>query len=124
MAALPARSVRGYGWLVMGVAPYVVDPTDPRAPPEDVWKPMSEEERRRVVASLPSEIPRPLPLEGDAHRLAKWRALEALDEFFRRRGRSVHLGSELPIYYPGEAVFAPDVIAVLDVEPHERESGW
>lgn len=76
MAALPARSVRGYGWLVMGVAPYVVDPTDPRAPPEDVWKPMSEEERRRVVASLPSEIPRPLPLEGDAHRLAngaRWR---------------------------------------------------
>ena len=101
---------------------YVVDPDDPRAPPQDVWDAMSEEARRRVLASLPSEIPRTLPPEGDAHSRPKWRAREALDDWFRRRGRSVYLGSELPVYYPGERMFAPDLIAVLDVSGHERLS--
>ncbi len=103
-------------------APYLVDPADPRAPAQDVWDRMSEEERRWVIASLPSEVPRALPPEGDAHRLPKKRALEALDEFFRRRGMRVYLGSELPVYYPDEPLFAPDLLAVLDVEPHERDS--
>jgi hypothetical protein len=35
-------------------------------------------------------------------------------------GRRVYLSSELPVYYPGERVFAPDVLAVLDVGDHER----
>lgn len=74
-----------------------------------------------MVASLPSEIPRALPPEGDAHRLPTKRALESLEEFFRRRGRSVYLSSELPVYYPGEPVFAPDLIAVLDVDPRARD---
>jgi hypothetical protein len=30
------------------------------------------------------------------------------------------LSSELPVYYPGEEKFAPDLIAVLDAEPHAR----
>ena len=30
--------------------------------------------------------------------------------------------AELPIYYPDEAMFAPDLIAVVDVETHERRS--
>jgi hypothetical protein len=51
----------------------------------------------------------------------KARALEALDEFFRRTGRRVYLSSELPVYYPNERMFAPDVIAMLDVSPHERD---
>ena len=101
---------------------YVLDPDDPRAPPQDVWDAMSELERRRVVASLPSEIPRATPPEGDAHSSPKARAREALDEWFRRRGRSVYLGSELAVYYPDEPVFGPDLIAILDVDPHPRES--
>jgi Uma2 family endonuclease len=105
----------------MGASPYVVDPADPRAPAQEVWDRMSEEERRRVVASLPSEIPRAQPPEGDPHRVPKKSAFEALDEYFRRRGRQVYLSSELPVYYPDEPMFAPDLIAVLDVDPHERE---
>ncbi len=104
--------------------PYVVDPDDPRAPPQDVWDRMTPEERARVVASLPSEFPpsESAPPEGDHHFEAKLAAREALKGFFGRGGRRVYLGSELPVYYPGEPVFAPDLIAVLDVDPHPRNS--
>lgn len=101
---------------------YIVHPADPRAPSQELWDRMSEEERRAVIASLPSELPRAFLPEGDAHRVPKKRALEALDEFFRRRGLRVYLGSELPTYYPDESVFAPDLLAVLDVESHERDA--
>ncbi|MCA9607479.1 MAG: Uma2 family endonuclease [Myxococcales bacterium] len=100
---------------------YVVDPNDPRAPSQEVWDALCEAARRRVLASLPSEIPRATPPEGDRHFHPKRRAREALDEWFRRKGRSVYLPSELPIYYPAEPIFAPDLVAVLDVSTHERE---
>lgn len=82
---------------------------------------MTDAERRMVLASLPSEIPRASPPEGDMHRVPKERALEALREWFRKRKRGIYLSAELPIYYPGESVFAPDVIAVLDVDPRQRD---
>ncbi len=99
---------------------YVIDPDDPRAPSEEVWASLTEEERLDVLASLPSEIPRALPPEGDAHRIPKAQALESLGEYFRQKGRSVYLSSELPVYYPAEPMFAPDLIAVLDVATHPR----
>jgi len=83
---------------------------------------MSEEERARIVASLPSDIPRAEPPEGDAHRVPKTRALEALGEYFRRIRRRIYLSAELPVYYPAEQMFAPDLIAVRDVEDHHRSS--
>jgi Uma2 family endonuclease len=106
----------------MRPARFVVDPHDPRAPSQEVWDRLSDAERRQLVASLPSEIPRAEPPEGDAHRIPKTRALESLDEYYRRIRRRVYLSAELPIYYPGEPMFAPDLIAVLDVELHERNS--
>ncbi|MBK6848184.1 MAG: Uma2 family endonuclease [Proteobacteria bacterium] len=106
----------------MGHEAFAVDAADPRAPAQAVWDRMSVEERREVLASLPTEIPRKTLPEGDAHRIPKARALEALDEYFRRIGRRVYLGSELPVYYPDEAMFAPDLIAVVDVDPREREA--
>ena len=68
-----------------------------------------------------------MPLElhlpgGDAHRKPKEGARTALDEFFRSIGRRVYVSSELVTYYPGEPRFCPDILAVLDVEPHERSS--
>jgi Uma2 family endonuclease len=83
---------------------------------------LSESERQTVVDSLPSELPRALPPEGDPHRIPKSRALEALGEFYRRVRRRVYLSAELPVYYPDEPVFAPDLLAVLDVGTHERRS--
>ncbi|MBN1605849.1 MAG: Uma2 family endonuclease [Polyangiaceae bacterium] len=99
---------------------YAFDPCDPRAPSVEQWEAMSEAERERAVEALPSELPRETAPEGDEHRDPKEKALEALREYFRRLGRSVYLSAELPVYYPGERVFAPDLIAVLDVDPHLR----
>jgi Uma2 family endonuclease len=101
-------------------AQYVVDPEDPRAPSAEIWEGMTAAERARVLAILPSEIERAGPPEGDPHFNAKVGAREALDRFFARVGRKVYVACELPVYYPGERMFAPDVIAVLDVELKER----
>jgi Uma2 family endonuclease len=100
---------------------YRVDPDDPRAPAQEVWDRMDEAQRRQVLDTLPSEIPRATPPEGDRHQLPKERSKLTLKEYFRRRGRRVYLGSELPVYYADETMFAPDLIAVLDVEDHPRE---
>jgi Uma2 family endonuclease len=100
-----------------------LDADDPRAPSQEVWDRMSPPEREQVVASLPTDMPLDLhPPEGDAHRKSKDRARDALDEFFRSVNRRVYVSSELVTYYPGEPRFCPDVLAVLDVEAHERDS--
>ncbi len=98
---------------------FTVDQNDPRAPAQELWDRMTAEQRRAVVAELPSEIPLAMP-EGDYHRVPKEKARESLSEHYRRLGRRVYLSSELPVYYPREAMFAPDLIAVVDVETHQR----
>ena len=101
---------------------YVLDPADPRAPSEEQWALMSPAERAQVVAMLPSHIPQEAAPEGDSHRKAKNSALDSLDGFFRRAGRRIYVSSEIGVYYPNERYFAPDLLAVLDVEPYERMS--
>jgi Uma2 family endonuclease len=98
-----------------------VDPEDPRAPPSEIWLALTPEERRRVVDSLPAEWDAMPPPEGDRHWNPKVSARKTLERWFSRLGRRVYVGSELAIYYPGERVFAPDVMAVLDVELRERD---
>ncbi|HEY5957439.1 MAG TPA: Uma2 family endonuclease, partial [Polyangiaceae bacterium] len=105
----------------MARLPYVPNPIDPRAPSEATWQSMTEAERATLLALLPSELRATEP-EGDFHRDPKVKAVEALREYFRRKGRRVYLSSELPVFYPQERVFAPDVIAVLDVDPRPRNS--
>lgn len=100
---------------------YVFDPNDPRAPTREQWTHLSSEERARVVATLPVGVPLSVkPPEGDVHRKVKQGALTALDDFFRRAGRKIYLSSELIVFFPDESAFVPDLIAVLDVEPHDR----
>jgi Uma2 family endonuclease len=104
-------------------AGYVLDPEDPRAPALEEWARMLPDERARVVAMLPAEVPLELlPNEGDRHRKATHGALDALDGFFRRAGRKIYLSSGIAVYYPGEKRFAPDLLAVTDVEPHDRDT--
>ncbi len=107
----------------MAQSSWILDPDDPRAPTTAEWERMTLDERERVIQSLPPDMPLELhPPEGDPHRKPKERARDALDEFFRSIGRRVYLSSELVTYYPGEARFCPDILAVLDVETHERSS--
>lgn len=102
---------------------YVIDPEDPRAPPRELWDVMSPEERRRILASLPADMPLDLhPPEGDAHREAKDHTRDALRRFFRTTGRRIYVTTELVVFYPGEPRFCPDILAVLDVDDHQRDS--
>lgn len=97
----------------------------PRAPSREEWARMSEVERARVVEELPGEVTwdeMAMP-EGDLHSQAKMGALQALKGYFTRQRRRVYLGTELPVYYPAERRFAPDLVAVLDAESHPR-SKW
>ena len=94
----------------------------PRAPSREEWARMSEVERARVVEELPGEVTwdeMAMP-EGDLHSQAKMGALQALKGYFSRQRRRVYVGSELPVYYPAERRFAPDLVVVLDAEAHPR----
>ncbi|MFT3768387.1 MAG: Uma2 family endonuclease [Minicystis sp.] len=103
-------------------ASWPIDPDDPRAPPQEIWDQMTPEERRRVLDALPSEFEpsEASPPEGDFHFNPKVSARETLGGYFQRIGRRVYLACELPIYYPGQPMFAPDLIAVVDAEVKER----
>jgi Uma2 family endonuclease len=85
---------------------------------------MTDAQRRRIVDSLPSEFEpdEARPPEGDEHTEQVFGARTALRRFFGRTGRRVYVGTNLPVYYPGESMFSPDVIAVLDVDTHPRPS--
>jgi hypothetical protein len=101
----------------------LVDPEDPRSPSAEQWAALSPGERAAVLDALPSEFPldEASPPEGDEHRHAKELATDALTTFFERTGRRIYVSAELPVYYPGERMFAPDVIAVLEVDNHPRK---
>jgi Uma2 family endonuclease len=103
---------------------YVFEPDDPRAPTMEQWDRMSRVERDHVKELLPSEgtfdfLP---PPEGDTHWETSTSTRLALRDHFRRTGRKIYISANLGVYYPGERLFAPDVLAVLDVETHKRES--
>jgi len=95
----------------------------PMAPSQEVWDALNAEERARVVAELPNEVTDSeiaMP-EGDRHFQAKSRALDALRGYYARQRRRIYLAAEVPIYYPAEPRFAPDLLTVLDVEDHPRD---
>jgi len=103
---------------------YQVDRDDPRAPSMEIWERLTPSERAQVVDELPALVPEELaPPEGDWHRKAKERSVDALESFFRKIGRKVYVSSELGVYYPNERLFCPDLLVVPDVEPRER-SKW
>ena len=94
----------------------------PRAPTQAEWERLSPEERAAVVEALPAAMTEmeASPPEGDLHYDAKDDARATLREWYRRRGQSVYVAAELTTYYPGEARFAPDELAVRDVPVHDR----
>jgi len=95
------------------------------APSVEEWAALSPTERAEVAAALPGEVTdaEMSPPEGDLHFRAKTGALDVLRGYFARQRRRIYLAAELPIYYPGEPRFAPDLLAVLDRDDVAR-SKW
>jgi Uma2 family endonuclease len=94
----------------------------PRAPSHGEWIRLTPEQRAAVLAALPDEVTdaEMHPPEGDLHYEAKNTARDTLRRYFRGKGRSVYIAAELPVYYPAQRRFAPDLLAVLDVPTHQR----
>ena len=103
---------------------WILDPNDPRAPSADVWERMTDRERARVVATLPSEFEptEASPPEGDIHSDVVYGARDALRTYFRKLRRQIYIAANIAVYYPGERMFSPDVVAVLDAEDRPRDS--
>lgn len=53
--------------------------------------------------------------EGSPHIESKFAAFQVLRDHFNRIGRQIYIKPELAVHYPGSPVFAPDLLAVLDV---------
>ena len=84
---------------------------------------MTPDERLRLQVEINAAISGPADAmgEGQPHRKAKSRTLDALGLYFRAIGRTLYLAQELTALYPGEKPFAPDILAVLDVETVEDD---
>lgn len=89
----------------------------PIAPTEDAWRAMTAAERERFLVQVLAALsdPRNTMSKGRPHKKAKTRALDLLGLHFNAMGRVIYLAEEMAVAYPGEEVFSPDVLAVVDV---------
>ncbi|CAM3083263.1 Uma2 family endonuclease [Corallococcus soli] len=84
---------------------------------------MSREAQALVVAALPGEVTwneMPMP-EGDWHTEPRSQVLDLLRRHWADQLRVAYVSSALPVYYPEEPRFAPDLLVVLDAEPRPRD---
>lgn len=98
----------------------------PRAPTEAQWAALSPEEQEEAIDRLVSSVSeeeeeeRMAMAEGDQHLDSKIAARDTLRRYFHRIRRSIYIGADITVYYPGEKGFTPDLIAIRDVDPHPR----
>jgi Uma2 family endonuclease len=98
----------------------------PYSPTLEEWRSLSAAQREAYKDSIPQDpvFDASAP-EGDVHDWTVTEAREALEQFFRRKGRHVYLARNRRVLYPGEDAFDPDLLAVLDVEPTAApRSAW
>ncbi|MEP7120919.1 MAG: Uma2 family endonuclease [Byssovorax sp.] len=92
------------------------------APTEEAWRAMRPAARESFLLRVLDALSDPASAmtEGRRHKKAKTRTIDALGLHFSTIGRAVYLAEEMAVMYPGEAVFSPDVLAVVDVvEPED-----
>ena len=100
----------------------VVDLHTRGALPGVVWKRSAHERRRELREASPQEFPfERAPPQWGPHFDTKIHAREALRRHFDRLRRRVFIACELPVFYPGQPMFAPDLMAVMDVDLHDRD---
>lgn len=90
----------------------------PTAPSAETWSTMSAAAREAFIVASTEALnqERLLMGEGRPHSLARMDIATVLYDWFERSKRRIYVASDLPVHYPGEPVFAPDLIAVLDVD--------
>ena len=98
------------------------------APSAEVWATMTPEAKLAFMTAAGqrlAEIAQTMG-EGRPHSTAKARVMDVLRGHFDRLGRRIYVASELPVVYPGQPTFAPDILAVLDDNPGEldRRMAW
>ena len=100
----------------------------PITPTAEVWSSMSADARDAFLVQVLDALndPNAVMGEGRPHWLAKSRVLDAMSLHFDALKRVIYLAEELPVLYPGERPFVPDVLAVLDVPQSEDDErlGW
>src|SRR5271156_4997428 len=95
----------------------------PIAPTQEAWRAMTADERERFLVQVNDALsdPRRTMSEGRPHKRAKSRAVDMLGLHFKAMGRVIYVEEEMAAVYPGEEVFTPDVLAVLDVPQAEDD---
>lgn len=89
----------------------------PIAPTAEEWQAMSPRAREAFLdeANMALEAETMRLSEGSPHIESKFAAFQVLRDHFKRIGRQIYIKPELAVHYPGAPVFAPDLLAVLDV---------
>jgi len=93
------------------------------APTEEEWLAMSPAERERLLVTILDVLsdPRNAMAEGRPHKKAKGQVMDMLTLHFGSIGRIIYLAEEMAVLYPGEEVFSPDILAVVDVPQPEDD---
>lgn len=101
---------------------------DPRLvfPDTATWRALDADAREAVIDRILAALAeyQELMAEGVRHVRSKVGIAAELDGHFRRAGRQVFVASELGVFYPGEPLIAPDVLAVLDCDPDLEPDSW
>ena len=107
----------------------VLSPEIPITPSAEDWAALSpraqEQHLERVIAALQAQAE--AMSEGRPHFRAKVSAATTLGDHFDRVGKQIYLACGLPVLYPPEPAFSPDLMAVLDVpDPGDADTrmGW
>ena len=89
---------------------------------------MSRAERDAFIGEVNAALSRQAELmpEGLPHGRSRFGVQSVLGDFFERLGRKIFLASDLSVIYPQARAFAPDIIAVRDVEDYadDRRMAW
>ncbi|MBF0349458.1 MAG: Uma2 family endonuclease [SAR324 cluster bacterium] len=99
--------------------------TDPlMVPTREVWEQMSPVEQDHKESSIIAALEQEFNLMGETtvHFDSRASATEVLRRFFKGKGKTAFIASDLHTLYPGERAFYPDLLVVFDVEPHHRRS--
>jgi len=97
-----------------------------RVPDAETWGRFTPRERELVAERIEAVLDeyREAMSEGVRHSKRKTGIAGDLDAHFRRVGRGVLVANELGVFYPGEPVIVPDVVAVLDCDPDYEPERW